>query len=53
MVDKIHAKGIDVLALSLKRENPDTMGYNKAVKIGVDVIATDRADYYAKQRIDK
>ncbi len=51
MVDKIHAKGIDVLALSLKREDPDTAGYQKAVRIGVDVIATDRPDYYAKKRL--
>ncbi|MFI3286036.1 MAG: glycerophosphodiester phosphodiesterase family protein [Rikenellaceae bacterium] len=49
MVDRIHAKDIQVLALSLKGENPDTVGHKKAVEIGVDVLATDRADYYAKQ----
>ncbi|MFI3316848.1 MAG: glycerophosphodiester phosphodiesterase family protein [Rikenellaceae bacterium] len=50
MVDRIHARGIDVLALSLKNEDPDTLGYKKALEIGVDVIATDRPDYYAKRR---
>ncbi|MFI3328464.1 MAG: glycerophosphodiester phosphodiesterase family protein [Rikenellaceae bacterium] len=50
LVDKLHEKNIKVLALSLKKEDPDTMGYNKCVRLGVDVIATDRPDYYAKRR---
>ncbi|MFI3281872.1 MAG: glycerophosphodiester phosphodiesterase family protein [Rikenellaceae bacterium] len=53
MVEKIHAKNIDVLVLSLKGENPDTVGYNKALRMGADVIATDRPEYYAKQKLNK
>ncbi len=53
MVDKLHAQNIKVLALSLKGDDPDTAGYAKATKLGIDVIATDRADYYAKQRMAK
>lgn len=53
MVARIHDRGIEVLALSLKGDDPDTAGYNKAVRIGVDVIATDRPDYYAKMYMDQ
>lgn len=53
MVDRLHELDIKVLALSLKKHDPDTAGYNKAVRLGIDLIATDRADYYAKQRQNK
>ncbi len=49
MVDWLHNEGIVVLGLSLKGEDPDTLGYAKAFKLGVDVLATDRPEYYAKK----
>ncbi len=50
LVDRLHRDNIKVLGLSLKGEDPDTLGYAKAVELGIDVIATDRPEYYAKQR---
>ncbi|MFR9503415.1 MAG: glycerophosphodiester phosphodiesterase family protein [Rikenellaceae bacterium] len=49
MVERLHAEDIQVLALSLKGNDPDTLGYAKAIELGIDIIATDRADYYAKK----
>ncbi len=49
MVERLHSQNIKVLGLSLKGEDPDTLGYAKAVELGVDILATDRPEYYAKR----
>ena len=51
MVDYLHQRQIKVLGLSLHREDPKESDYIKAQQLGVDIIATDRPEYYSKRRL--